>query len=142
MYKVYTKEGNFVTVSEEEDQPEGYVGPWEIDNDAALMIQNGATIELRNGELTITNYPKSVAIVQAEINPRYLSQTKFLARLSTDELRGIYLAADANIDVRIWLDKFKMAGDIWLDHPDLVNGLHAFIRQNIFTESRVKEILS
>jgi hypothetical protein len=110
------------------------------------MPQNtGEIIKLRQGDIPdLAKYfwhSGSLSFIEFAVN-RYVSHTNFVKRLSTEELRAIYTLADSNIDVKIWLDKFKMAQEVWLDHPDLVNGINSFAQAGMFSAERAQEILS
>jgi hypothetical protein len=56
---------------------------------------------------------------------RRLTHLEYMDRFTQDELRGIYGAAKVNIDAEIWLDKFRLAGDVDLDDPRTAGGLAA-----------------
>ena len=44
--------------------------------------------------------------------------------------------------VEIWLDRFKMAKEIDLDDPFLINGLNGLAVSGLLSTERVQEILS
>ena len=73
---------------------------------------------------------------------RFLTQEAFTRRLTDQEMRNIYQASKVNIDVEIWLDRFKMAKEIDLDDTFLVNGLYGLAMAGLLSTERVQEILS
>lgn len=73
---------------------------------------------------------------------RFMTQEAFTRRLTDQEMRNIYQASKVNIDVEIWLDRFKMAKEIDLDDTFLVNGLHGLAMVGLLSTERVQEILS
>ena len=71
-----------------------------------------------------------------------MTQEAFTRRLTEQEMRNIYQASKVSIDVEIWLDRFKMAKEIDLDDPFLVNGLNGLVANGLLSIERVQEILS
>ena len=82
----------------------------------------------------------SLAFIEKQ-NSRFFTQEQFVRRFTDSELRNIYGLAKNNLDVEIWLDRFKMAKEIDLDDPFLVNGLYGLSQAGLFTVERVLEIL-
>jgi hypothetical protein len=142
MYNIYLKDGNFIIVSAEDTQPTEYTCFWEATEEQINLINNGAELSIDGQKLQLTVYPRTLEVVEIDQSSRYMTQTKFLSRLTSEEIKGIYLLAEQSIDIKIWLDKFKMAQDIWLDHPDLVQGLYALAQLGILTNERVQTILT
>lgn len=73
--------------------------------------------------------------------PRTLTHLQYMSLFKPEELRAIYTAAKSIVDVEIWLDKFKMAGDISKDDPDTLTGLLAMEAVGLITKGRAVEIL-
>ncbi len=73
---------------------------------------------------------------------RFMTQEAFTRRLTDQEMRNIYQASKVNIDVEIWLDRFKMAKEIDLDDSFLVNGLNGLALAGLLSTERVQEILN
>jgi len=73
---------------------------------------------------------------------RWMSQVRFLNRIKHDELVGIYTLAETDTNVKIWLDKFKMAKEIFLDDPEIQANLPLFELAGILKPGRAAEILS
>ena len=106
---------------------------------------DGQLVKVREGEIPDLNkfewHPGSLAFVE-KIPSRFLTQEAFTRRLSDQELRTIYTMAKSSIDVEIWLDRFKIAKEIDLDDPFLVNGINGLAAAGVFTAERVQEILA
>jgi len=98
-------------------------------------------VKMRSGDIPdLTKYEWSAAglcFVEKLEATRYMTHTSFLKRLTSEEIKTVYQMSDANIDIRIWLEKFKMAQDVWLDHPELVAGITM-----LFGVERAQEILA
>jgi hypothetical protein len=109
-----------------------------------LTQGEGQIVKLRQGDLPdLSKYeyhPSSLAFIERS-NNRFLTQEEFARRLTDSELRAIYTLAKNNIDVEIWLDRFKMAKEIDLDDSFLVNGLYGLAQVGIFTDERIIELL-
>ena len=105
-----------------------------------LVAAEHQILKVRSGDIPdLTKYEWSsngLCFVEKQEAFRYMSHTSFLKRLTSDEIKTVYQAADINIDIRIWLDKFKMAQEVWLDHPELVAGI-----KTLFGNERAQEIL-
>jgi len=82
----------------------------------------------------------SLAFIEKNLS-RWMSQVSFLERIKHEELVGIYSLAKTNIDIEIWLDKFKMAQEICLDDPEMQANLPLFELVGIFAPGRAAEIL-
>jgi len=72
---------------------------------------------------------------------RWMSQVSFLGRIKQEELAGIYTLAKSDINVEIWLDKFKMAQEIFLDDPEMQANLPLFELAGVLAAGRAMEIL-
>ena len=105
-----------------------------------LVAAEHQILKVRSGDIPdLTKYEWSsngLCFVEKQESLRYMSHTSFLKRLTATEIKTVYQAADTNIDIRIWLDKFKMAQEVWLDHPELVAGITI-----LFGNERAQEIL-
>ena len=110
-----------------------------------LEAATGQILKIRDGVIPdLTKYEwhgGSLAFIESPKASRYITQTQFLKRLTDDEIRNIYQLAESNLDARIWLDKFKMAQYIWLDHEELKNGLFMFEAMSLIQIGRAAEIL-
>lgn len=115
----------------------------QVSNDPIVQGE-GQIVKLRQGEIPdLSKYEwhnASLAFVEKN-NSRFMTQEVFTRRLTDQELRNIYQASKVSIDVEIWLDRFKMAKEIDLDDPFLVNGLNGLVANGILSVERVQEIL-
>ena len=110
-----------------------------------IIQGNGQIVKVREGNIPDLSkfewHNNSLSFI--EKNPtRFLTQEAFARRLTESELRAIYQASKVSIDVEIWLDRFKMAKEIDLDDPFLVNGLNGLAANGLLSVERVQEILS
>ena len=100
---------------------------------------------MRHGEIPDLNkyewHNGSLAFIEKN-SSRFMTQEAFTRRLTDQEMRNIYQASKVSIDVEIWLDRFKMAKEIDLDDPFLVNGLNGLAANGLLSVERVQEILS
>lgn len=106
---------------------------------------DGQIVKLRHGDIPdLSKYSwHSGSLSFVEMNQsRFMTQEQFARRLTQDELRAIYTIAKQNIDVEIWLDRFKMSKEIDLDDAVMVGGLYAMEGAGLFASGRVAEILS
>lgn len=110
-----------------------------------IVQGDGQIVKMRQGDipdLTKFEWHNATMAFVEKTNTRFMTQEVFTRRLTDQELRNIYQAAKASIDVEIWLDRFKMAKEIDLDDPFLVNGLNGLVSNGILSAERVLEILS
>lgn len=110
-----------------------------------IVQGEGQIVKLRQGDIPDLNKFEwdngQLAFVEKNTS-RFMTQEVFTRRLTDQEMRNIYQASKVNIDVEIWLDRFKMAKEIDLDDAFLVNGLHGLAMAGLLTTERVQEILS
>ena len=110
-----------------------------------IIQGNGQIVKVREGEIPDLNkfewHNGSLSFIEKSTS-RFMTQEAFARRLTDHELRNIYQASNVSIDVEIWLDRFKMAKEIDLDDPFLVNGLNGLAANGLLSVERVQEILS
>lgn len=110
-----------------------------------IVQGEGQIVKLRQGDIPDLNkfeWDKGQLAFVEKNTSRFMTQEVFTSRLTDQEMRNIYQASKVNIDVEIWLDRFKMAKEIDLDDAFLVNGLHGLAMAGLLTTERVQEILS
>lgn len=74
---------------------------------------------------------------------RSVSNLSFFGRFTDAELSLIYTLAKQNVDVEIWLERFKITGgDIYLDDPRTVLGMKQLEAAGILAEGRAAEVLT
>lgn len=109
-------------------------------------IQTVAQLEARIGfELTSDQRAALQTEFQAAVdagmqNPRILTKFQFMSRFTIAEKRAIYGLENTVIDVRVWLEEFRMSGDVNLDLDATINGLNGLAAGGILTPQRVLEI--
>lgn len=110
-----------------------------------IVQGEGQIVKMRHGEIPDLNkyewHNGSLAFIEKN-SSRFMTQEAFTRRLTEQEMRNIYQASKVSIDVEIWLDRFKMAKEIDLDDPFLVNGLNGLVANGLLSIERVQEILS
>lgn len=123
--------------------PEGEL--LQVSSEPLQATVDGHIVKIRDGEIPDLNkyewHPGSLAFMEKNTS-RFLTQEAFTRRLTNEELRSIYTLSKQSIDIEIWLDRFKMAKEIGLDDPFLVDGLKGLSNVGVFTSERVQEILS
>lgn len=102
-------------------------------------------VKVREGDIPdLTKFfwhGNSLSFIESRAS-RFCTQEAFVRLMTLDELRSIYTLAKNNIDMEIWLDRFKMSKEIDKDDPFLIDGLQSLVAAGIFTQDRVNEILS
>lgn len=73
---------------------------------------------------------------------RTLSHIDFMGRFTDSELVGIYTAAKSSVAVEIWLDKFKLAGNVNKDDARTISGLQALESAGLLAAGRAAQILA
>jgi hypothetical protein len=73
---------------------------------------------------------------------RILTKLAYMNRFTDSELAAIYTAAKSNVQVEVWLDKFKLAEEINLDDPSTIAGLQALESAGLLATGRSAEILA
>ena len=110
-----------------------------------IVQGEGQIVKMRHGEIPDLNkyewHNGSLAFIEKN-SSRFMTQEDFTRRLTEQEMRNIYQASKVSIDVEIWLDRFKMAKEIDLDDPFLINGLNGLAANGLLSIERVQEILS
>lgn len=110
--------------------------------------ENGSTTEMPGvTALEIrANYewnPATVSFVEKNGSARRLiSRLDYMNRFTDAELAAIYTAARTDVNVEIWLEKFKLASSINLDDPKTLLGLQALETLGLIATGRPVEILA
>jgi hypothetical protein len=73
---------------------------------------------------------------------RTLTKLEYMNRFTDVELAAIYTAAKSNVQVEVWLDKFKLAEEINLDDPSTIAGVQALEAAGLLAKGRSTEILA
>jgi len=105
-----------------------------------LVAGEGEIVKIRRGDIPdLTRhewYPGSLAFIEHS-SSRYCTQEDFAKRLTQDELRGIYTMAESNVDVKIFIDRYKWSKELYLDDPVFSAGV-----RTMFSPERAEELLS
>jgi hypothetical protein len=73
---------------------------------------------------------------------RTLTKLAYMNRFTDAELAAIYTAAKSNVQVEVWLDKFKLAEEINLDDQTTIAGVQALEAAGLLAAGRSAEILA
>jgi hypothetical protein len=92
----------------------------------------------------LANYTWNPDTHAFDIKPitRVLTKLEYMNRFTDAELALIYTEAKTNVVVEIWLEKFKLASDIYLDDQRTVSGVQMLEQLNLIAAGRVAEILA
>jgi hypothetical protein len=72
---------------------------------------------------------------------RIVSKLDYMNRFNDAELAAIYTAAKTSVEIEIWLEKFKLSAEIFLDDPRTISGLNSLEQAGLITSQRITEIL-
>lgn len=72
---------------------------------------------------------------------RILTRLAFMRRFTDAELATIYTAESQSVQLKVWLDKFRLAEEINLDDPEIVGGVNALEQAGILSVGRAAEVL-
>ena len=85
----------------------------------------------------------TLARLELPLTHRWASKLELLGRFTEAELSGIYEAEADNIDIRKWLERFRMtAGDIDLNDARTVEGVRGLELLGKIAAGRASEILA
>jgi hypothetical protein len=73
---------------------------------------------------------------------RTLTKLAYMNRFTDAELAAIYTAAKSNVQIEVWLDKFKLAEEINLDDSSTISGVQALEAAGLLATGRSAEILA
>lgn len=83
-----------------------------------------------------------IEIPPAPTATRTITKLQYMGLFTDNELRAIYTAAKAVVDVEIWLDKFKITPEVDLDDPRTIGGLQAMETAGLIGAGRAAWIAS
>lgn len=104
----------------------------------------GQIVKVREGDIPdLSKFEWSAsALIFVEKSGRCTTQEMSARRFTMEELRTIYSAAKINIDVEIWLDRFKMSKEINLDDEFMLKGLCDMEQAGLLSPGRALELLA
>lgn len=73
---------------------------------------------------------------------RIITKLEYMNRFTDTELATIYTLAKTNIAIEIWLEKFKLSSEIYLDDPRTIGGVQALEQYGLISPGRSLEILA
>lgn len=87
--------------------------------------------------------PATVSFIERDsVARRLISKLDYMNRFTDAELVSIYTAARTNVNVEIWLEKFKLSTQINLDDPKTLIGLQSLETLGLIATGRPAEILA
>lgn len=112
------------------------------------LLPNGNSI-IAEEAFVSEHFPGAQRIEEAAPSlPRRLTKLQFFDRFTDSELVAIYTTAETSPEVRVWLDKLKMATpdsdgtSVDLDDPRTVGGVNAMEYGSMIGAGRAVEILA
>ncbi len=93
------------------------------------------------------NYPNNWELIEVltpsiQLQPQTLTKLQYMERFTDQELAAIYTAAKTNIQVEIWLEKFKATTEINTADLRISVGLQALETAGLLAAGRAQEIIS
>jgi hypothetical protein len=73
---------------------------------------------------------------------RTLTKLAYMNRFTDAELAAIYTVAKSNVQIEVWLDKFKLAEEINLDDQSTIYGVQVLEAAGLLAAGRSAEILA
>lgn len=117
------------------------IAPPEIPESGNLWpnyIGNGWELLSRDG-----GDSKSVAHEFIQIKPtKPWTKLEYMSKFTDSELESIYAAAKVSVQVEVWLEKFKLAQEVYKDDPRVYSGLLALEAAGILVSGRAAEIIN
>ena len=115
-------------------------------NQTTGIINSPDMIELTNYDTNLIGKKYNNGIFEEISLPplRNITLLSFRNRFTNDEKVAIYILAQTNIQVRIWLDDLNAVSNniVNLDDPNLISALQTLELLNIIAPGRSTEILS
>lgn len=85
----------------------------------------------------------TLARIELPLTHRWVSKLDLLGRFTDAELNGVYEAEADNIDIRKWLERFRMtAGDIDLNDARTIESIRGLELLGMIAAGRASEILA
>lgn len=112
---------------------------YKVDDDNVIDLYEGKTDEEVLAQLVAD---AEAARQETPAAPRVMTKLAFTNRFTTAELVAIYTAAKTEVFVEVFLDKLKIAEEINLSDPNLLEALTAFVQMGLLAEPRIIEILA
>jgi hypothetical protein len=72
---------------------------------------------------------------------RILTRLAFMRRFTDAELATIYTAESQSVQLKVWMDKFRVAEEISLDDPEIIAGVNGLEQMGVLSVGRAAEVL-
>lgn len=106
----------------------------------AVIAQTSGTVasigdayNTETGEFTAAPVPQTART--------QLTKLEFRSRLTQQEKVDIYLAAEQDVNIRVWLADFAAAQNVDVTDQRLIQGLHMLAAADLIAESRIAQLL-
>ena len=111
-----------------------------LPNQSALL----AKVQALTADLTTVTAERDAlkSAVPAKPQPGGIASLAFIDRFSPAEEGAIFAAAAQNPAIMAYLIKTSAAGMIYLDSPEIVDGVNALVRAGLITQDRATVILA
>ncbi len=111
-------------------------------SNTVLGIRENETILVFDGDIPDSNHIWNKETLKFERIPKIiLTKFEYMKRFNDDELAKIYTLAKSNIQLEIWLEKFKTASEVDLTDLTTCSGVRALETAGIIAAGRAEEIL-
>lgn len=90
---------------------------------------------------TYDYYTNSFKLPPKPVVPKVLTKLKVIDLLGSD-YNSIVAAAKTDVDVEIWLEKFRLTNNYVLDESVLSDSLDFLVDKNLITDTKKQQILS
>lgn len=74
-------------------------------------------------------------------NPNVITKLSFRNKFTQSEKVAIYIAAESNIAIKVWLDDIMVAEEIDLNNSETINGVQSLEQLGLIAPNRANEIL-
>ena len=110
-----------------------------------LIQGDGQVVKVRQGEipdLALFQWDNSSLAFVPKNMSRIMTKLAFMRRFTSQELAAIYTLANTQILVQIWMEMFRLAEEVNLDDPQIVEGITTFETMGVLGAGRAAEILA
>jgi len=106
-----------------------------------MSDQENVIVNIEKNGVVIGHYLDSAAPRVQATHIKQMPTAQFRALITRAEWRLIYGAADADIDVKIFLDELATARGVDLARQDMIDDINHLADENLITADRATEIL-
>jgi hypothetical protein len=81
-------------------------------------------------------------VIEIQPMPSVITKLAMIDRFAESEYEGVLIAANTDIQVQGWLDRFAAANQIDLNNDRTISGIDLLVSKDLLTEERGQEILT